>query len=229
MRNRLYYIMGHQRKKYNYFYKITNTLNGKFYFGVHSTDNLDDGYMGSGKAIQAARDKYGEEHFVKEILRYFDTAEEMYAYEAETITLELTQTPNCYNIALGGKGGSRWEGKTEEEKLEIRRKLSESVKNAFTDEWKQKIAVAHIGYRHSEETRRKISEKCKGYKFSEEAKRKMSEMRKGRHHTEETKRKISEAQTGRKHTEEELRKMRASLQKCRHWRVNPDTGRREWY
>lgn len=33
-------------KKYNYIYKITNHINGKIYIGKHSTDNLNDEYMG---------------------------------------------------------------------------------------------------------------------------------------------------------------------------------------
>ena len=30
---------------YNYFYKITNNINNKFYYGVHCTNNLNDGYI----------------------------------------------------------------------------------------------------------------------------------------------------------------------------------------
>lgn len=33
--------------EYNYFYKITNKINGMFYYGVHSTNDLNDHYMGS--------------------------------------------------------------------------------------------------------------------------------------------------------------------------------------
>ena len=54
--------------KYHYFYKITNLLNEHFYYGIHSTDNLDDGYMGSGKRLHYAYKKYGMQNFKKEIM-----------------------------------------------------------------------------------------------------------------------------------------------------------------
>lgn len=89
--------------KYHYFYKITNNLNGHFYYGVHNTNNLNDGYMGSGTKLHFAYNKYGIENFTKEILKYFDSAEEAFEYEAEIVTENLVKSHECYNIQLGGK------------------------------------------------------------------------------------------------------------------------------
>ena len=46
-------------KKYHYFYKITNVINNHYYYGIHSTDDLNDGYMGSGTRLHYAYKKYG--------------------------------------------------------------------------------------------------------------------------------------------------------------------------
>lgn len=93
------------KHSYNYFYKITNLINDHYYYGVHSTSNLDDGYMGSGKRIQYAIKKYGIENFKKDILKFFDTPEEAYNYEAEVVTEQLVKSKECYNLKLGGSGG----------------------------------------------------------------------------------------------------------------------------
>ena len=89
--------------KYHYFYKITNNVNGKYYYGVHNTDNLEDGYMGSGKLLHIAYKKYGIENFKKEILKFFDTMDEAFEYEHEIVNEEAVNNSQCYNIQKGGK------------------------------------------------------------------------------------------------------------------------------
>ena len=39
----------------HYVYEITNNINGKIYVGVHSTKDVNDGYMGSGKHLKQAK------------------------------------------------------------------------------------------------------------------------------------------------------------------------------
>ena len=84
-------------------YKITNNKNEKFYIGVHKTDNPNDSYMGSGKAIKDAIKKHGRENFTKTIILV--TESEKQAYELEkTLTLCFVENNN-YNMKLGGVGG----------------------------------------------------------------------------------------------------------------------------
>ena len=82
-------------------YKITNMVNDKFYIGCHKTKVKDDGYMGSGKLIKKAIEKYGIQNFKKELLAECSTAEEMFAKEKEFVVL----SEMSYNLKHGGEGG----------------------------------------------------------------------------------------------------------------------------
>lgn len=90
---------------YYYIYQITNLVNNKIYVGVHKTSDLDDGYMGSGKAIKSAIAKHGILNFQKDILEYFEDAESMYAREREIVTESFLLRDDVYNLRAGGYGG----------------------------------------------------------------------------------------------------------------------------
>ena len=91
-----------KKNKYNYLYKITNLINGMYYYGIHTTKNLNDGYMGSGSNIKKAYDEYGVENFKKEIIEFFETRDLAALKEREIVNEDLIKNPNCYNIILGG-------------------------------------------------------------------------------------------------------------------------------
>ena len=93
------------QKKFHFIYKTICTLNGKFYYGMHSTDNLNDGYIGSGTRLWYSIKKHGRENFSIEILEFLPDREALKKREAELITEELLQDPLCMNLKLGGEGG----------------------------------------------------------------------------------------------------------------------------
>lgn len=132
--------------KWYYTYRITNLINNKYYLGIHMTNNLDDGYMGSGKAITSAIRKYGKENFKKEILNYYKCYKELAEAERALITERELCDENCYNLTLGGVGGPAFLG------------------HHHSDETKQKLSNIQRGKKHSLETRLRISESQKGRK-----------------------------------------------------------------
>lgn len=162
---------------YHYTYKIICTeghLKGHYYLGKHSTNNLDDGYKGSGKIIK----DYYKKHpngYIKQIIQFFDSKEDAFKAEKELIG-DLHKTDKlCLNTKAGGKGGwpsglpSAMKGKRHSE--EAKRKMSESRKNSKifhdvmqSEEYKEKQRKAQTGRRFhlSEEAKRKISEARKG-------------------------------------------------------------------
>jgi pentatricopeptide repeat protein len=66
------------RKKGNihYIYKTTCLITGKYYIGMHSTTNFEDGYMGSGKRLRYSIRKYGLENHHEKALEIFEKMKE---------------------------------------------------------------------------------------------------------------------------------------------------------
>ena len=97
--------MPRKQKKYHFIYKTTNLLNEKFYVGMHSTDNLEDGYVGSGKRLRYSINKHGLKNHKFEILEFLPSREELKKREAEVVNEELLNDPLCMNLKFGGEGG----------------------------------------------------------------------------------------------------------------------------
>jgi len=86
-----------ETKEKHIIYRTTNRVNGKFYIGVHSTFDYDDGYIGSGRAIKAAIEKYGKDKFYRKILHVYDSREEALKKEAELVDETFIKNNNNYN------------------------------------------------------------------------------------------------------------------------------------
>lgn len=93
------------RRKYHFIYKTVCSINGKYYIGMHSTDDMNDGYMGSGKKIQYLLKKYGKENHTLTILEDCSEQGREYLRLRERVWVDETRLtdPLCLNIDLGGK------------------------------------------------------------------------------------------------------------------------------
>lgn len=167
--------MARRQKKYHYIYKTTCNVNGKYYIGMHSTDNLEDGYLGSGKRLWNSINYHEKENHTKEILEFLKNRKELKKREKEIVNEQLLSEELCMNLKLGGDGGFVNE--------EHKRKFIES------NNWipsHEKIKWLHKNNpKWLEETKQKIKEGQKKINFNYNTFG-------GKTHTEETKRKISE-------------------------------------
>lgn len=174
--------MARKEKKYHFIYKTINLLNNKYYLGMHSTDNLNDGYMGSGKRLKRSLNKYGKENHKVETLEFLDSREELKKREADIVNLNEIAKEKCMNIVVGGEGGfiSEFGCKKGAKKMNEIVNFRKSTNLEFYNKWKtamvNKLKERHkegkikyntfLGKKHSEETKNKIgltnSKKQKG-------------------------------------------------------------------
>lgn len=148
---------------------------------MHSTDNLEDDYLGSGKVLKRSIAKYGKENFKREILEEVSDRETLKEREKEIVNKEEVDNVFCMNLKLGGQGGGC---SKEHYKLMKRNSLIQLKEN-----WKDK-----------EYRRRKTEEMSKRMKeVFESGERNVKDFRcnwSGRKHKEESKLKQSQAKKG---------------------------------
>lgn len=163
-------------KLYNYIYKITNLVNKKIYIGKHSTDNMNDSYMGSGRLIKQAESKYGINNFSKEIIAFTDNLDRLNFLEKFYIKKYRSKDlSKGYNLTDGGEGTL---GKFYDK--DYRKRLSEGAKRRYE---KDSSTYGFTGKHWTEEQKKHLSELKKGKKrkpFSEEHKNNMSLSQKGK-------------------------------------------------
>lgn len=88
-----------------FIYKTTCLINNKFYIGMRTSYNINDGYIGSGKLLQRSIKIHGSENFKFEVLEYCANKEELCKREKEIVNEYLLKDPLCMNLKIGGEGG----------------------------------------------------------------------------------------------------------------------------
>jgi group I intron endonuclease len=203
---------------YGYIYITTNKINGNRYIGQHKSVDWDSNYIGSGKLLKRAINKYGIENFACFPLAWAWNENELNDLEIDYIAHYKPE----YNITNGGCGTRGY---------------------IFTDSVKKKISLSCAGEKNgmygkkqSNESKRKNSESNKkhwaenenpnkGKKYFKEEKEKLSEIMKqfyeknpekiicgekhymfNKHPSEETRKKMSEKHRGRKQSKEHIEK-----------------------
>jgi hypothetical protein len=170
--------MARKPNNYHYIYKTTCTITNKYYIGMHSCSNLDDGYLGSGKRLGYSVRKYGKESHIKEILEFCEDRISLAIRESEIVDLILIEDPLCMNLKPGGNGGfssiehqfkcSSAAGLKHSHRMKTDEEYSKSFKNrvgevnTLTKRGFCSKPLDWTGKTHTEETKNKMSESKKG-------------------------------------------------------------------
>lgn len=188
------------KQKYYYTYKVQCTAVGwedYYYLGKHVTDNLDDGYKGSGVGIWQYYKQYPNDYTFT-ILGFYTNKTALNIAEQELVGDLWKSDPYCLNRMPGGSSSPSFKGHKHSEYA----KFCISTKNKahiHTEEHNKRVSDALKGKLLSEEHKRKISKTLIGKPMSEETKMKISKTTKGRNKSklsEETKQKLSQCNKG---------------------------------
>jgi len=170
-----------KQKQYHFIYKTTNLLNGKYYIGMHSSDSLTDGYLGSGKRLRYSINKYGKTNHIREILEFCNTREELKSREKEIVNLNEITKLECMNLVIGGEGGGGFKSKEHQYKCQ-----SAGGKAFYDNINKRRLNDIEFYKYHSSKTKIGMIEYYKTHNGTFT----------GKHHSIETKKKISESKKG---------------------------------
>lgn len=154
---------------------------------MHSTDNIEDGYVGSGKRLWYSINKYGKHNFKCEILEMLPDRRSLKERESLLVNEQRIQDSLCMNIVYGGGGvfispegckkGGKYSGNLHSIKMKTDSEYREKHTQIFltmTNELRKKgllIPPNWSGKKHKGDTKLKIglanSIKQKGMKNSQ--------------------------------------------------------------
>jgi hypothetical protein len=149
------------RRKYHITYKTTCMITGRYYIGMHSTDTLEDGYLGSGVRLVRSVKKHGVDQHARETLAVFATRLEASEHEKMLITEEVLQDPMSLNCGAGGLGATDRPATREE----TRNKTSQTLKRHWADMAARQDRIATM---NSVAVKQRISRACRA-SFQNEA------------------------------------------------------------
>ena len=90
------------QRRHHILYRTTCLISGRYYIGIHSTDDMNDGRLGSGKQLGYSIKKHGRENHVREVLEEFSNRADLVAREHEVVDGDMLKDPMCMNIMRGG-------------------------------------------------------------------------------------------------------------------------------
>lgn len=174
--------MPRKEKNIHYIYRTKCLVTGTWYVGMHSTCDINDGYMGSGVRLRRSIRKYGVNNHIKDIVEFFENRDLLVEAEKKAITSEMITDINCMNLMPGGNGGFISDEQQKHRSICANKVLNEKLKNdtVFKEQWLKKMKFGiqkamdegkmktwkdnynWIGKKHSEETKQKMSESSKG-------------------------------------------------------------------